>query len=222
MIGIPSHAGGGRPESGVARFSLIPKDGRFFDDFIALAQENRKGARVLSEMLAPDPPRWEAADELKALEHQCDQIAHESLKRLNLTFVTPLDREDIYAMILRLDNVMDMMDAAGGCVRLYRVSSVRYGAREIADILIRCTDQIHFATQKLESRKGLTEHVVEINRLENEADQVHREAVGRLFSEETNAIEVLKWKEILDLLERATDECEDVANQLESVIVKYS
>ena len=86
----------------------------------------------------------------------------------------------------------------------------------------RCTDQILFATQKLESRQGLEEHVVEINRLENDADQIHGEAVGRLFSDEPNAIEVLKWKEILDLLERATDECEDVANEVEGVLVKYA
>ena len=101
----------------MARFSLIPQDGRFFDDFILLAQELRKASRVLADMLTPDHPRWEAADELKALEHQCDLIAHESLNRLNQTFVTPLDREDIHTLILYLDNVMDMIDAAGGCVR---------------------------------------------------------------------------------------------------------
>jgi predicted phosphate transport protein (TIGR00153 family) len=206
----------------VARFSLIPKDGRFFDDFILLAQELRKASRVLADMLKPEQPRWDAADELKALEHQCDQIAHESLNRLNQTFVTPLDREDIHTLILYLDNVMDMIDAAGGCVRLYKIRSCRYGARELADIIVRCTDQILYATQKLESRQGLEEHVVEINRLENEADQIHGEAVGRLFTEEPNAIEVLKWKEILDLLERATDECEDVANEVEGVLVKYA
>ena len=206
----------------MARFSLIPKDGRFFDDFILLAQELQKGARVLGEMLAADTPRWESADELKVLEHQCDQIAHDALHRLNQTFVTPLDREDIHTLILYMDNVMDMMDAAGGCVRLYRVQHVRYGARELADIIVRCTDQILLATQKLERREGLDEHVVEINRLENEADQIHREAIGRLFSEEQNAIEVLKWKEILDLLEKATDECEDVANEVEGIVVKYA
>ena len=206
----------------MARFSLIPKDGRFFDDFILLAQELRKGSRVLADMLSSDPPRWEAADELKALEHQCDQIAHDALNRLNQTFVTPLDREDIHTLILYLDNVMDMMDAAGGCVRLYRVSTLRYGARELADIIVRSTDQILLATEKLERRQGLEPHVVEINRLENEADQIHREAIGRLFSEEQNAIEVMKWKEILDLLERATDECEDVANEVEGVLVKYA
>jgi uncharacterized protein len=206
----------------VARFSLIPKDGRFFDDFILLAQELGKASRVLAAMLAEDAPRWEMADELKAHEHQCDQIAHDALHRLNKTFVTPLDREDMHRLILSLDDVMDMMDAAGGCVRLYRVQTIRYGARELADIIVRSTDQIVLATQKLERRQGLEEHVVEINRLENEADQIHRAAIGRLFSEEQNAIEVLKWKEILDLLERATDDCEDVANEVEGVVVKYA
>jgi predicted phosphate transport protein (TIGR00153 family) len=206
----------------VARFSLIPKDGRFFDDFIAMAQEVQTGAHVLVQMLATEPPRWELADELKRLEHDCDNLAHESLKRLNQTFVTPLDREDIHALALSLDDVMDMIDAAGGCVRLYEVQRMRAGARALADNLVQCTDQVLLAMRKLESRKGLDEHVVEINRLENEADQIHREAIGRLFSEEQNAIEVIKWKEILDLLERATDECEDVANEIEGVVVKYA
>lgn len=206
----------------MARFSLIPKDGRFFDDFIQLAQEIRKASGILADMVASDQPRWAAADELKALEHQCDLIAHEALNRLNKTFVTPLDREDIHTLILYLDNVMDMMDAAGGCIRLYRVQHIRYGARELADVILRSADQILMATQKLERRQGLEEHVVEINRLENEADQIHREAIGQLFSEEQNAIEVLKWKEILDLLERATDECEDVANEIEGLVVKYT
>jgi len=206
----------------VARFSLIPKDGRFFDDFILLAQEIRKASDVLVDMLAGESPRWDAADELKALEHQCDQVAHDALNRLNKTFVTPLDREDIHTLILYLDNVMDMIDAAGGCIRLYRVQTVRYGARELAVVIQRCAQQVLFATQKLERRDGLEEHVVEINRLENEADQIHGEAIGRLFAEETNAIEVIKWKEILDLLELATDECEDVANELEGVLVKYA
>ena len=206
----------------MARFSLIPKDGRFFDDFIMLAQELQKASRVLADMLGADVPRWDLADQLKAFEHQCDQIAHDALHRLNQTFVTPLDREDMHRLILYLDNVMDMMDAAGGCVRLYRVQSVRYGARELADIIVRSTDQIVSATQKLERRQGLDQHIVEINRLENEADQIHREAIGQLFTQEQNAIEVLKWKEILDLLERATDECEDVANEIEGVLVKYA
>jgi predicted phosphate transport protein (TIGR00153 family) len=206
----------------VARFSLIPKDGRFFDDFIAIAQEVQTGARVLVQMLSTEPPRWELADELKRLEHHCDSIAHDSLSRLNQTFVTPLDREDIHALALSLDDVMDMIDAAGGCVRLYEVTRMRAGARALADNLQLCSDQILLAMRKLESRKGLDEHVVEINRLENEADQIHREAISSLFREEANPIEVMKWKEILDLLERATDDCEDVANLVESVLMKYA
>ena len=206
----------------MARFSLIPKDGRFFDDFILMAQEIRKAAVILSDMVAGDVPRWELAKDLKALEHQCDLVAHDSLNRLNKTFVTPLDREDIHTLVLYLDDVMDMMDAAGGCISLYRIQHIRYGARELVDTILRSAEQILLATQKLERRQGLEEHVVEINRLENEADQIHREAIGRLFTEEQNAIEVLKWKEILDLLERATDECEDVANEIEGLVVKYT
>lgn len=206
----------------MARFSLIPRDGRFFDDFILLAQELCKGSRVLADMLAPDVPRGELAEELKNIEHQCDQIAHDALNRLNQTFVTPLDREDIHKLILDLDNVMDMIDAAGGYVRLYKIKHVRYGARELANIIVRSCDQILLATQKLERKQGLEEHVVEINRLENEADQIHRDAIARLFEEETNAIEVIKWKEILDLLEQSTDDCEDVANEVEGVVVKYT
>lgn len=206
----------------MARFSLLPKDGRFFDDFIAIAQEVQIGARVLVDMLSTEPPKWELADELKRLEHHCDSLAHDSLRRLNQTFVTPLDREDIHAIALSLDDVMDMIDAAGGCVRLYEVQRMRLGARQLADNLQLCSDQLLLAMRKLESRKGLEEHVVEINRLENEADLIHREAIGSLFREEANPIEVMKWKEILDLLERATDDCEDVANLVESVLVKYA
>lgn len=206
----------------MARFSLIPKDGRFFDDFILMAQEIRKAAGILSDMVAGDVPRWELASDLKALEHQCDIVAHDSLNRLNKTFVTPLDREDIHTLVLYLDDVMDMMDAAGGCISLYRIQHIRYGARELVATILQSAEQILLAAQKLESRQGLEEHVVEINRLENEADQIHREAIGRLFTEEQNAIEVLKWKEILDLLERATDECEDVANEIEGLVVKYT
>lgn len=206
----------------MARFSLLPKDGRFFDDFIAMAQEVQTGARRLVQMLATEPPDWSIADDLKRLEHNCDQLAHDSLRRLNQTFVTPLDREDIHALALSLDDVMDMIDAAGGCVRLYEVTNVRPGARELAANLVKCSDQLAEAMRKLESRQGLEAHVIEMNRLENEADDIHREAISRLFREETNPIEVLKWKEILDLLERATDDCEDVANLVESVLVKYA
>lgn len=204
------------------RFSLIPKDGRFFDDFIAIAQEVRNGASVLVKMLSTEPPDWDLADELKRLEHHCDQLAHDSLRRLNQTFITPIDREDVHALALSLDDVMDMIDAAGGSVRIYEVTRMRAGARALADNLELCCDQLLLAMRKLESRKGLEEHVVEINRLENEADQIHQQAISSLFREEANPIEVLKWKEILDLLERATDDCEDVANLVESVLVKYA
>jgi len=206
----------------MARFSLIPREHKFFEDFIAMASEIRVGARVLDEMLSEQPPAWHRADDLKDIEHKCDHLTHEILKRLNLTFVTPLDREDIYVLARALDDVMDAIDAAGGYLRLYKVMSDRPGARELSAIIVQSTEEIHRGMQQLEKRDGVMKSVVEINRLENEADQLHSASIGRLFEQETNALEVIKWKEILNLLEEATDRCEDVANVLESVVVKYA
>jgi uncharacterized protein Yka (UPF0111/DUF47 family) len=121
-----------------------------------------------------------------------------------------------------LDDVMDSIDAAGGFVRLYKVEKVRPGARELAAIIVQSTAEIHRGLSRLEARTGVMESVVEINRLENEADQVHSDAIGRLFEQSNDPIDIIKWKEILNFLEEATDRCEDVANVLESVVVKYA
>lgn len=206
----------------MARFSLIPREHKFFEEFVALAAELRQGSSQLEEMLSVEPPKWALADTLKQTEHRCDQLTHALLKRLNQTFVTPLDREDIYVLARTLDDVMDSIDAAGGFVRLYKVETLRYGARELAAIIVQSTAEIHRGLMKLEARVGVMESVVEINRLENEADQIHSVAIGRLFDESRDPIDIIKWKEILNFLEEATDRCEDVANVLESVVVKYA
>jgi hypothetical protein len=206
----------------MARFRLIPREEKFFEDFVAHADILRGGARLLEEMLAPDPPVWAKADLIKDAEHRCDQLTHDVLKRLNRTFVTPLDREDIFAMARGLDDVMDAIDAAAGFVRIYHIERVRHGARELARIITQSTEQLHRGLQVLDTRQGLMEFVVEINRLENEADLVHSQAVERLFEEERDPIVVIKWKEILNYLEEATDRCEDVANLLEGIVVKYA
>ena len=206
----------------MARFRLIPREHRFFEDFSAMTAELRVGARLLVEMLATDPPLVAKSDEIKEIEHRCDHITHELLKRLNSTFVTPLDREDIHALASSLDDVMDYIDAVAGSVHLYKIERIRPGAREIAAILLQCVEELDRAVGALEKRTGVMESVVEINRLENEADRKHREALARLFDEETNAVTILKWKEILDLMEECSDRCEDVGNVLESVVVKYA
>ena len=200
---------------------LIPREEKFYQDFQALAVELQRGAGLLEDMLAPEHPAWDKADEIKQVEHKCDVLTHEILQRLNRTFVTPLDREDIHALARSLDDVMDAIDAAASLVWLYRLDHVRFGARELAQIVTSSTREVRVALEALEHRKGLITHAVEINRLENEADRVHQQAVSRLFDDEQDPMVVIKWKETLDFLEDATDRCEDVANVLEGVMVKH-
>jgi predicted phosphate transport protein (TIGR00153 family) len=204
------------------KFRLIPREEKFFDDFIALAAEIRRGASVLQEMLAPEQPIWDKADEIKEVEHKCDFLTHEIIQRLHRTFVTPLDREDIHALARSLDDVMDAIDASATIVRLYHIAEVRADARELARIIMASAEQVVKAIKALEQRKGVAEPAVEINRLENEADRAHQAALRRLFEEERDPIIIIKWKEILDFLEDATDRCEDVANVLEGVVVKHA
>jgi uncharacterized protein len=173
-------------------------------------------------MLAPEQPVWDKADEIKEVEHKCDFLTHGIIQRLHRTFVTPLDREDIFALARSLDDVMDAIDASAAIVRLYQIDRVRPDVRELARIIIASTEQVVKAMKALERKKGVTESTVEINRLENEADRAHQTAVRRLFEEERDPIVIMKWKEILDFLEDATDRCEDVANVLEGVVVKHA
>jgi uncharacterized protein len=203
-------------------FRLIPKEERFYDDFTAMALQIRHGAQLLDQMMAPDRPIWDKADEIKEVEHKCDFLTHEIIQRLNRTFVTPLDREDIHELARSLDDVMDAIDASASIVRLYHIESVRPGARELTRLVLDSAEQVVGAIKALEKRKGVAECAVEINRLENEADRAHQAAVQALFNEEKDAIVIMKWKEILDFLEQATDRCEDVANVLEGVVVKHA
>ncbi len=205
----------------MARFRLIPREEKFYDDFKAMADQLKRGARLLEAMFAVDPPIADKAHEIKEVEHQCDFLTHEIIQRLNKTFVTPIDREDIHELARTLDDVMDAIDNAASLIPLYRIDKIRPGARELTRIIIQQTDEIRAAVEALEQRKGVLERAIEINRLENEADRVHRQAISQLFDEERDSIAVIKWKEIYDLLEEATDACEDVANLLENVVVKH-
>ena len=202
-------------------FRLIPREEKFYADFLSMADQLQKGATLLEAMLAGDRPIWDKAEEIKEVEHKCDFLTHELIQRLNRTFVTPIDREDIHELARSLDDVMDAIDASAAVVRLYRLDSVRFGARELAKVISTSTVVIHHALAALEQAKGVNAHAVEINRLENEADRIHQQAVVRLFDEEPNPITVIKWKEVLDFLEQATDRCEDVANVIESIVVKH-
>ncbi|MEP7304142.1 MAG: DUF47 family protein [Acidobacteriota bacterium] len=202
-------------------FRLIPREEKFYQDFQALGDELKNGARLLEDMLAPAHPIWSKADEINVVEHKCDSLTHAIIQRLNRTFVTPLDREDIHTLARSLDDVMDSIDASATLIRMYRLDNVRFGARELAQIITASADEVRLALGALEQSKGLMAHAVEINRLENEADRIHQQAVTQLFDAERDPITVMKWKETLDFLENATDRCEDAANVLEGVMVKH-
>jgi predicted phosphate transport protein (TIGR00153 family) len=202
------------------RFRLIPRNEDFYDQFVTLAEQLRVGSGLLEEMLARDPAIWDKAEEIKEVEHKCDHLTHQIISRLNTTFVTPIDREDIHALAKSLDDVMDAVDACAKVIRLYKIGTVRYGARELAHVVSLSIDQVRHALQALEKKTGVAQRAVEINRLENEADRIHEESLRRLFDEERDPVMIIKWKEILDFLEEATDRCEDVANLLEGVVVK--
>jgi predicted phosphate transport protein (TIGR00153 family) len=186
-----------------------------------MADQVRIGARLLEEMFASEPPIADKAFEIKEVEHKCDFLTHEIIQRLNKTFVTPIDREDIHSLARTLDDVMDAIDNAAALVPLYKINNVRPGTRELAKVISSSVEEVRHALEALQRRKGVLDRTVEINRLENEADRIHQRAVGQLFDEERDPIAVIKWKEILDLLEEATDRCEDVANLLENVVVKH-
>jgi predicted phosphate transport protein (TIGR00153 family) len=199
---------------------LLPHQGRFFADFVNLSSEIRKGSRLLKQMLATDPPDMSQVDAIKETEHACDRCTRGILDQLNRSFVTPLDREDIHALASSLDDVMDAIDAVAAVIRLYRITEVRPGARRLADIICESVDRVAEAIAALERRDGVLELAARISQLEHEADRVHQDAIVELFDQERDPIAVIKWKEIFDFLEAATDCCEDVGNLVEGVIVK--
>ena len=201
---------------------LIPRDGQFFKEFINLAEEIRSGSRLLKQMLATNPPDVTKVEAIHEVEHSCDRYTRSIMDRLNRTFVTPLDREDIHALAVSLDDVMDAIDAAAAVVRLYRIQHVRNGAKRLVDIVCDAVDRVHEGLALLERREGVLEVAARVSQLEHEADRCHQDAIVELFDQEPDPIAIIKWKEIFDFLEAATDRCEDVANLLEGIIVKHA
>jgi uncharacterized protein len=200
---------------------LFPRDSQFFDLFEKMTHEIREAAIMLEALLEHDPPDIAKVDLIKDAEHRCDALTHDAIQRLHRTFVTPFDREDLYAMAASLDNVMDAIDHAAGLVRLYQITSIRPGARELTHIVTSSTERVYTALEALANKKPTQPHAVEINRLENEADRVYQEAVRKLFEGERDPIVIIKWKEVFEVLEQITDACEDVANVVESIVVKH-
>lgn len=202
-------------------FNILPRQGQFFVEFVSLATDVRKGSRLLKQMLASNPPDMAQADAIKEVEHDCDRRTRAIIDQLNRTFVTPLDREDIHALAGSLDDVMDAIDGAAAVIRLYKITQVRTGARRLADIVCDSVDRVAEAMGALEKREGVLELAARVSQLEHEADRVHQDSIVELFDQERDPIAVIKWKEIFDFLEAATDRCEDVGNLIEGVVVKH-
>ena len=203
------------------KISFFPRDEGFFDLFNKMADEIRMAAGLLEQMFSTDPPDASKADLIKDAEHRCDALTHDTIQRLNRTFVTPFDREDLYALASALDDVMDSIDHVAALVRMYKIPSVRPGTNELVRTVTASTERIHTALDALAAKRPVHPHAVEINRLENEADRAYQRAIQELFDTETDPILIIKWKEVLDMLEQVTDACEDVANVIEGVVVKH-
>jgi len=210
----------GRGEKPVARLRLLPREESFFDLLGQAAQNALEAARALKELLDDFRDVGPRTDAIKALEDKGDDLTHTIIDRLNRTFVTPFDREDILELASQVDNVVDWIEAAAARLADYNVTETRPEAQELAHIIVSVCEAIVEAVASLRNLDKVSGASREINRLENLADRVQRRAVARLFREERDPIEVMKWKEIIETLEEATDQGEDVANVLESIRTK--
>jgi predicted phosphate transport protein (TIGR00153 family) len=203
-------------------FRLRPVDATFYDLFAEQAQHLVVGAALLAEMLADGNDREAVASQMRDAEHAADEATHAIVKRVNSTFVTPFDREDIYALASGLDDVMDMMDEAVDFILLYEVENLPSELSTQVEVLQRCAELTAAAMPKLQSMKDLEEYWIEINRLENAGDKSYRRTLATLFSGSFEALEVLKLKDIVESLEGAIDAFEKVANIVEQIAVKES
>lgn len=199
---------------------LLPRERSFFTLFTEVTTNIEAGARALAAIFADYRDLAQKVNHVKDLEHRGDQLSHEIFTKLNQTFITPLDREDIHELTSKMDDVLDLIDAVATRLVIYKIEKVRPGAKELADILVRATGEIHAAVGRLEKPDGILDYCIRINSLENEGDRTVRAAIADLFEREKDPVELLKWKEILEVLETATDKCEDVANVLEAVVLK--
>lgn len=204
------------------RLNLSPRDTVFYDLFAALAENVRRGVHLLSETLDPESDRATLAQQLKGVEHDGDESTHEIVRRVNSTFVTPFDREDIYRLAAGLDDVLDAVEAAVDLMVLYRVGELPNEVVDMTDVLERAAELTADAMPRLRTMKNLSDYWIEVNRLENQGDQVYRRLLARLFSGEYDALTVLKLKDVIDQLEAAADAFEHVANIVEQIALKES
>jgi predicted phosphate transport protein (TIGR00153 family) len=207
----------------MARFSLIPKEEQYFALFRQMSSYIYDAASSLSDMLEGKRDEFAAhLTHIKSVENACDELIHSIITKLNSSFITPFDREDIYLLSGALDDVVDLIDDAARALVMYNVSEATQHARRFGGVIQRMSVQLHEVVSQLERPTGIGSRLVEIHRLENEGDDLYHEAISELFGGTPDPLYVLKWKEIYEKLESAVDRCESVANIIESVIIKHA
>lgn len=202
---------------------LIPREEKFFDLFVQQAENVLKGAQQLKDLMENYTDLDQKRLLIEKTESHGDEIAHTILEKLNTTFITPMDREDIHALTSALDDILDLIHGTAQRLHLYHVVKVTPEASKLASIILRASEEtleLIRVLDKMKKPKAMKERWIEVNRLENEGDAVSRAAIAGLFENETNPIEVIKWKELYEHLETAIDKCEDAVNIVEAVCLK--
>lgn len=204
------------------RFSLLPRDRTFFDLFNEAGQNTLRAANMLDEMMGSWPDDNGLGREILIIEQEGDRITHDIIKRLNSTFVTPIDREDIYGLATKLDDVVDYIEEASDFLALYQIEAPMAQAQELTRILVACCEQLALGLENLPSFRDLDQYWIEIHRLENDGDRVSRDAVASLFSNGIDPMVVIRWKDMFAVLEKAIDATENAAHILEGIVIKNS
>ncbi len=208
---------------GTGMFRVTAKEGVFFDLFVVTAEDTCKAARQLEELMINYINVDEKIGKLEEIEHRCDGHVHKMLEHLNRSFITPIDREDIFEIAKELDNITDAIESTAHRFRMFNVKSIKEDAISLVKLITQCTDELSGVMselKKLKNSKTLKEKIIEVNRIENVGDDIFRCAMQKLFVCEHDPLEVIKWKEIYEYLENTLDACEDVANIVEGVAMK--
>lgn len=204
-------------------FRITAKEGIFFELFTATAEDTCLAAKMLEELMNNFVNVTDKIRAIEEIEHKCDGHVHKMLEHLNRSFITPIDREDIYLIAKELDNITDDIESTAHRFRMFNVTFIREDAKQLAKLIVQCTGElmnVMSELKRMKTSKVLKEKIIEVNRIEDEADEIFRSAMQRLFVSESNPIEVIKWKEIYEYLENTLDACEDVANIIEGVVMK--
>jgi hypothetical protein len=206
----------------VARFSLLPRDRTFFDLFIEAGQNSLHAARLLDRMMHSWPEEEGLSREILKAEQEGDRITHDIVKRLNSTFVTPIDREDIYGLATQMDDIVDFTEEAADFLGLYKIEAPMEQAQALTKVLVASCEQLAMGLENLPQFKDLDKYWIEIHRLENEGDRISRDAVASLFSNGIDPMVVIRWKDMFAVLEEAIDATETAAQILEGIVIKNS